>query len=141
MLAKYSSIIRNYVLSVSPQRKYNFYHRTNSRNIIGWTPLMVTPFLANQNMAPMLIPVYCVRSAVSFSGINSSFVLSYVKLPNLNSHFWVSKGNFATLMLQLILNMIGEFHSILPLLDSCTLVFSVSNIPLYDLSSSTLQII
>ena len=49
--AKYFSIIRNYVLSVSLQRKYNFYHqntlldafRTNSRNIIGRNPSMVIP--------------------------------------------------------------------------------------------------
>ena len=42
MLAKYFSIIRNYVLSVSSQRKYNFYHqnalldafRMNSCNIV-----------------------------------------------------------------------------------------------------------
>ena len=63
MLAKYFSIIRNYVLSVSSQRKYNFYHqntlfdafRTNSRNIIGRNPSMVIPFLANQDLTPMLI--------------------------------------------------------------------------------------
>ena len=63
MLAKYSSIIRNYVLSVSSQRKYNFYHqntllgafRTNSRNIIGGNPSMVIPLLANQDLTPMLL--------------------------------------------------------------------------------------
>ena len=46
MHAKYLLIFRNYVLSVSSQRKYNFYHqnmlldafRTNSRNIIGRNP-------------------------------------------------------------------------------------------------------
>ena len=62
MLAKYFSIIRNYVLSVSSQRKYNFYHqntlldafRTNSRNIIGRNPSMVIPSLANQDLTPML---------------------------------------------------------------------------------------
>ena len=62
MLAKYFSIIRNYVLSVSSQRKYNFYHqntlldvfRTNSRNIIGRNPSMVIPLLANQDLTPML---------------------------------------------------------------------------------------
>ena len=62
MLAKYFSIIRNYVLSVSSQRKYNFYHqntlvfdfRTNSRNIIGGNPSMVIPLLANQDLTPML---------------------------------------------------------------------------------------
>ena len=65
MLAKYSSIIRNYVLSVSSQRKYNFYQqntlldafRTNSRNIIGRNPSMVIPLPANQDLTPMLIEV------------------------------------------------------------------------------------
>ena len=62
MLAKYFSIIRNYVLSVSSQRKYNFYHqnmlldafRTNSRNVIGRNPSMVIPLLDNQDLTPML---------------------------------------------------------------------------------------
>ena len=62
MLAKYFSIIRNYVFSVSLQRKYNFYHknmllgpfRTNYHIIIGRNPLMVIPLLANQDLAPML---------------------------------------------------------------------------------------
>ena len=65
MLAKYFSIIRNYVLSVSSQRKYNFYHqntlldafRTNSRNIIGRNSSMVIPLLANQDLMPMLYRV------------------------------------------------------------------------------------
>ena len=63
MLAKYFSIIRNYVLSVLSQRKYTFYQqntllddfRTNSRNIIGRIPSMVIPLLANQDLTPMLI--------------------------------------------------------------------------------------
>ena len=63
MLAKYFfSIIRNYVLSVSSQRKYNFYHqntlvdafRTNSLNSIGRELSMVIPLLANQDLTPML---------------------------------------------------------------------------------------
>ena len=62
MLARYFLIIQNYVLSVSSQRKYNFYHqntlldafRTNSRNIIGRNPSMVIPLLANQDLTPML---------------------------------------------------------------------------------------
>ena len=61
MLAKYFSIIRNYVLSVSSQRKDNFYHqnrlldafRMNSRNIIGGNPSMVIPLLANQDLTPI----------------------------------------------------------------------------------------
>ena len=63
MLAKYFSIIRNYVLSVSSQTKYNFYHqnkfldafRTNSRNTIGRNPSMVIPLLAYQDLTPMLM--------------------------------------------------------------------------------------
>ena len=62
MLAKYFSIIRNYVLSVSSQRKYTSYRqntladafRTNSRNIIGRNPSMVIPLLSNQDLTPML---------------------------------------------------------------------------------------
>ena len=62
MLAKYFSIIRNYVLSVSSQRKYNFHHQnmllgafqTNSRNITGRNPSMVIPLLANQDLTLML---------------------------------------------------------------------------------------
>ena len=61
MLAKYFSIIRNYVLSVSLQITYNFYNqnkfldalRTNSRNIIGRNPSMVIPLLANRDLTPM----------------------------------------------------------------------------------------
>ena len=55
------------MLSVSSQRKYNFYHqntlldafRTNSRNIIGRNPSMGIPLLANQDLMPMLFS--CVR--------------------------------------------------------------------------------
>ena len=62
MHAKYFSIIQNYALSVSSQRKYNFYHqntllnafRTNSRNSIGRNPSMVIPLLANQDLMPMI---------------------------------------------------------------------------------------
>ena len=72
MLAKYFVIIRNYVLSVSSQRKYNFYHqntfldafRTNSRNVIGRNPSMVIPLLANQDLTPML---GCVRSETGWA--------------------------------------------------------------------------
>ena len=61
--AKYFLIIRNYVLSVSLQRQYNFYHpntlfddfRTNSRNISGRNPTMGIPLLANQDLTPMLV--------------------------------------------------------------------------------------
>ena len=72
MLAKYFSIIRNYVLSVSLQRKYDFYHqntlldafRTNSRNIIGRNPSMVIPLLANQDLTPMLGPCQYLGSEI-----------------------------------------------------------------------------
>ena len=63
MLAKYFSIIRNYVLSVSSQRKYSFDHQNTlldafrpiSRNVIGRNPSMVIPLLANQDLTPMLL--------------------------------------------------------------------------------------
>ena len=53
------------MLSVSSQRNYNFYHqntlfdafRTNSRNIIGRNPSMVSPLLANQDLTPMLVGI------------------------------------------------------------------------------------
>ena len=61
MLAKYFSVIQNYVISLSSQRKDTFYHqnklldafRTDSRNIIGRNPLMVNPLLANPDLTPM----------------------------------------------------------------------------------------
>ena len=73
MLAKYFSIIRNYVLSVSSRRKYNFYHqnslldafRTNSPNIIGRNPSMVIPLLANQVKAEEQSLYYIPRVAVN----------------------------------------------------------------------------
>ena len=61
MLAKYFSIIRNYVLSVSSQRKYNFYHQNTLLDAFtrilatGRTPSMVSPLLANQDLTPMLV--------------------------------------------------------------------------------------
>ena len=66
VLAKYFSIIRNYMLSVSSQRKYNFYHqntlldafRTNSRNVIGRNPSMAIPLQASQDLTPMLGKTY-----------------------------------------------------------------------------------
>ena len=85
MLAKYFSIIRNYVLSVSSQRKYNFYHqntfldafRTNSRNIIGRNPSMVIPLVANQDLTPMLQPAQAEFRANSRNiiGRNPSMVI------------------------------------------------------------------
>ena len=55
MLVKYFSTIRNYVLSISSQRKNTIYYKnTNSRNVIGKNPWMVIPLLANQDLTPML---------------------------------------------------------------------------------------
>ena len=70
MLAKYFSIIRHYVLSVSSQRKYNFYHQNkllaaflmNSRNIIGRNPSIEISLLANQDLTPMLICTFFIRN-------------------------------------------------------------------------------
>ena len=71
MSAKYFLIIRNYVLSVSSQRKYNFYHqnthldayRMNYRTIIGRNPSMVNPLLATHDLTPMLAnTMFCKRS-------------------------------------------------------------------------------
>ena len=81
MLAKYFSIIRNYVLSVSSKRNYNFYHqntlldafRTNSCNIIGRNPSMVIPLQANQDLTPMLVDI--VQDHVTFHDI----VMCYIK--------------------------------------------------------------
>ena len=80
MLAKYFSIIRNYVLSVSSQRKYNFYDqntfldafRMNSSNIIGRNPSIVIPLLANQDLTPMLMGFSCYFSLASLSTRNYS---------------------------------------------------------------------
>ena len=66
--------IRNYVLSVSSQRKYNFYHqntlpdafRTNSRNIIGRNASIVIPLLANQALTPMLVGLLLKEQAIKF---------------------------------------------------------------------------
>ena len=63
MLAKYFSVIQNYVLSVFSPGKYTFYHKNmlldtfqmNSLTIIGRNPLMVIPLLANQDLMPMLV--------------------------------------------------------------------------------------
>ena len=62
MLAKYFSIIRNYLLSVSSQKKYNICQqntlldafRTNPRNTIGKNPSMVIPLLADQDLTSVL---------------------------------------------------------------------------------------
>ena len=88
MLAKYYSIIRNYVLSVSSQRKYNFYHQntllnaflTNSRNVIGRNPSMVIPMgrQTGQNSQLHL----CVLNFIYAS--STSFMLAQLHLCVLN---------------------------------------------------------
>ena len=65
MLAQYFSIIQNYVLSVSLQRKYNIYHQNalldafqkNSHNTIGRNPSMVIPLLAIKILRLWFLPV------------------------------------------------------------------------------------
>ena len=59
MLAKYFSIIRNYLLAVFLQRRCTILppehaSRTNLLNIIGRNPLMMIRFIANQDLTPML---------------------------------------------------------------------------------------
>ena len=74
MHAKYFLIIRNYVLSVSLQRNYNFYNQntfldaflTNSRNIIGRNPSTVIPLLVNQDWTPILLQI-ALTAASGFS--------------------------------------------------------------------------
>ena len=71
-ILKYFSFIRNYVLSVSSQRKYNFCYQntfldafqTNSRNIIGRNPWMVIPLLANQDLTFLFLLFYCLTGFV-----------------------------------------------------------------------------
>ena len=97
MLVKYLSIIRNYVLSASSQRKYNFYHqnmlldafRTTSRNIIGRNPSMVIPLLANQDLTPMLVlltylfiylfPLFSQGSLCRFCLFHVSYIFSFFR--------------------------------------------------------------
>ena len=72
MLVKLFSIIRNYVLSVSSPRKYNFYHqntaidafRANSRRAIGRNPSMVIPLLANQDLTHILLYYRCLQHMI-----------------------------------------------------------------------------
>ena len=86
MPAKYFLIIQNYVLSVSSQRRYNFYHkntlldafRTNSRSIIGRNPSMVIPLLANQDLTPML----CEHVYHLFLSLPSSIFIACPTVPH-----------------------------------------------------------
>ena len=103
MVAKYFSIIRNYVLSVSSQRKYNFYHqntlldafRTNSRNIIVRNPLMVIPLLANQDLTPMLPQVnFALRLFINFQVVVARLLIMIEPPPfavRCKKHFGVNK--------------------------------------------------
>ena len=91
MPAKYFLIIRNYVLSVSLQRKYNLYHqntlrdafRTNSRNIIGRNPSMVIPLLANQDVTPMLSRVKLLNFVLPPARFTQKWTLLYSSVASL----------------------------------------------------------
>ena len=105
MLAKYFSIIRNYVLSVSLQRRYNFYHQNmllgafqrNSCNIIDRNPSMVIPLLANQDLMPVLAYTidkkYSTKKSNCHFSVKSGHVVSYSKkiLINVNRNVNVMK--------------------------------------------------
>ena len=93
MLANYFSTIESYVLSVSSQRKYNFYHqntlldasRTNSSNVIGRDLSMVIPLLANQDLTPMLLNLHHIHHWAGISPIDAdhynkmiTFSISYI---------------------------------------------------------------
>ena len=81
MLAKYFLVIRNFVLSVSSQRKCSFYHqnmslgvfRTNSRNSICRNSSKVIPLLANQDLTPMLNKS---KSSRIINAVSASIVIS-----------------------------------------------------------------
>ena len=84
MLAIYFSVLRDYVLLVFSQRKYNFYHqntllddfRTNSRNIIGRDSSLVIHLLANQDMTPMLAGVaYIIPNNIQRASTNATTFL------------------------------------------------------------------
>ena len=77
------------MLSVSSQRKYNFYHqntllhafRTNSRNINGRNPSMVIPLLANQDLTPMLpgLGCHCYRKLQEFKKQSGNIEAGFAK--------------------------------------------------------------
>ena len=107
MFAKYFSIIRNYVLSVSLQRNYNLYHQntfldafpTNSRNIIGRNPSMVIPLLANQDLTPMLIHVPCFRFWIKFCLLClMSLFDQFMNSHKAQFHFILGKREFVILI-------------------------------------------
>ena len=67
MLAKYFSVIRIYVISVSSQRNCHFYHQNTLLDAFGRNPSMVIPLLATQDMTPMLLgaPLRALRAILS----------------------------------------------------------------------------
>ena len=90
------------MLSVSSQRKYNFYNqntlldafRTNSRNSIGRNPSMAIPLLANQDSTPML-------TKPSYLAIPSSPYYSSVVVWN----NFVNYGSFSKVSLELSIKL------------------------------------
>ena len=108
MLAKYFAIVRNYVLSVSSQRKYNFCHqntlldafRTNSRNIIGSNPSMVIPSLGNQDLTPMLFQLQIRTHGIQMlRALLTQPFASYAGAPNITLN---------TLVIMKFLSVIGK---------------------------------
>ena len=97
MLAKYFPIIRNYVLSVSSQRKYNFYHqntlldafRTNSRNIIGMLAWLKCP---HQPLSKgTLVRKDSTQKYFNFS-MTTNKTLTAMKFP---FYYWYKSNTFA----------------------------------------------
>ena len=97
------------MLSVSSQRKYNFYHqktlldafRTNSRNIIGRNPSKVIPLLANQDMTPMLCitlaKAILVRSVAQYKVFEAIFYQNlYLVIGQLGLPLGLVKANFGS---------------------------------------------
>ena len=89
MPAKYFSVFRNCVISFFAKKVNTLLDafRTNSRNIIGRNPSMVTPLLANQDLTPMLTEVTsCLNIEGCVFGMTQQMRL---KQPILN---WMSKA-------------------------------------------------
>ena len=77
MLAKYFSIIRNYVLSVSSQRKYTSYHQNTLLD--AFRTHKVIPLLANQDLTPMLrpLPAFCTVFPTQLQATEQNFLVVF----------------------------------------------------------------
>ena len=125
MLAKCFSIIRNYVSSVFPQRKYTFCHqnmllnayRTNSRNIIGKNPSMVIPLLAKQDLTPLLYPIINKKEVLSSTRCEDSVTLSLSSLLVVHSKMY--SVSYKYLFFSLVEKNVKSF---------LTLLFAIGNI-------------